>query len=113
MREELQKHLDDNCHKLVKQLDIDSGILNRLLARDIITSDHLADIKAERTSRRKIEVLLEKLKTRDDKYYSIFRCEVAREQPQCAEQCLPPSDDNLPFPKEEQTPTTSKTLDAI
>lgn len=45
MREELQKHLDDNCHKLVKQLDIDSGILNRLLARDIITSDHLADIK--------------------------------------------------------------------
>lgn len=69
--------------------------------------------KAERTSRRKIEVLLEKLKTRDDKYYSIFRCEVAREQPQCAEQCLPPSDDNLPFPKEEQTPTTSKTLDAI
>ena len=45
MRKELWDILDIHRSALVKQLDIDGGILNRLLSKEVITVDHMEDIK--------------------------------------------------------------------
>lgn len=45
MRSELEKIIDSNYSRLASKLDSDSGLLNRLLEREVITSDHMADIK--------------------------------------------------------------------
>lgn len=103
MKTEFCQVLDSHADELCLQLDVDSGILNRLLAKGIITSEHVADIKAEKTARRKNEVLLDILKKRDDKFFIPFRDEVSKEQKQLAEQCLPLPHECLPHPCEESS----------
>jgi len=45
MKEELTAILDKHRPRLTRELDINGGILNRLLANGVITADHLDDIK--------------------------------------------------------------------
>lgn len=88
MREELKKHIDLHYSDLTQDLDSGSGLLNRLIQREVITSAHLQEIKGEKTHRKQNEALLDILKLRDDECFDIFRDEVCKGQKQLAKECL-------------------------